>query len=158
MIGCSIDSIIQSLLFTSFAFSITECLCLIYVISITYVWFSFSENPQYLLEIRDKDCRKKVSKPPVHNCDQKDSTSAKSWICLHTFHVKDKGISTRFYHAFVSFFFFFNLLINLWYMSLEGQIHTLYVLYPYLFEQPSHSSLIGGPILHMAPRMQALYL
>lgn len=155
MIGCSIDSIIQSLLFTSFAFSITEYLCLIYVISITYVWFSFSENPQYLLEIRDKGCRKKVSKPPVIR--RILLLQRVGFACIH-FTLRIKVLVPGSTMHLCPFFFFFNLLINLWYMSLEGQIHTLYVLYPYLFEQPSHSSLIGGPILHMASRMQALYL
>jgi len=70
-------------------------------------------------------------------------------ICSHAFHVKDKGISMKFYHAFMPFFFFFLLLINMCYGSLEGQFHTLSVLCPYLFEHPSHSSLIGGSILHI---------
>lgn len=133
MISCSTNSIIQPLLFTNFAFSITEDLCLISLCKFSSLIsdFLFPDNPEFLLEISDKDYRKQVLKAPVYNFIQKDSTVVK--ICSHTFYVKDKGISIRFYHAFmcVFLFFFFLKLTELHVLQVIGQADS-HLITPYL--------------------------
>lgn len=64
--------------------------------------YIFHDNPEFLLEINNNDYRRKVSKAPEHDFEQKDSTFGR--ICSHALRIRGKDISTRFYHAFCVFF------------------------------------------------------